>query len=184
MSAWRVGSEAVPALTVPTQSLARGGRRGRDPAGGGGGGQDPASGGGGGQTGDEKATQTVIDRVTKWIPGDVLALYATAVTAFSAGTNASPSVILLIVSIFFAGLVVLGSAFSSNGSITRHVWLPAGLAAGAFAIWSLSVPFSGWQKWHVVHDNQAAVAVVAAAAALLYTFLAEGLSKRFAPKTA
>src|SRR3954453_17897765 len=100
-----------------------------------------------GGTAAPQDVQAILDRVTKWIPGDALALYAAAVTAFASKSGAQPSVALLVVGIVACGALVLLSAFATSGSIATSAWLPAGLASGAFAIWSLSVPFSGWQRW-------------------------------------
>jgi hypothetical protein len=158
MSAWRIGAE------TPTYSEgARLGRRGQ-----------PAP---GATTGDLKSA---VDRLTKWIPGDVLALYVASVTAFSTEANAQPSVPLLVVFVVVTPLFVVGSAFAARGSVGSVELLSAALAIGAFTIWSLTVPFSGWQRWNVVDDNQAAVAVAAALGGVLFGFLAEGLSKRAA----
>jgi hypothetical protein len=182
MSAWRVGTE-VAARTPPATGDETGGAppdEGLDSEGGaGGGGGGGAGGGAGGGTAGDGKLQTKIDKVTKWIPGDALAIYAAGVTAFAAKQGARPSVILLIIGIVFAAAIVLAAAFASNGSIPSKTFLPASLAAGAFTIWSLSVPFSGWQRWDAVHDNQAAVAVVAAAAALFFGYVADGFTKRF-----
>jgi hypothetical protein len=120
-----------------------------------------------------------LDKLTKWIPGDALAFYLASVTVAGAATNARPSVVLLIVFIVLTPLWVVGSAFGASGSIPKNILLPAGLATIAFTIWTLSVPFSGWQRWDVVHDHQAGVAIVAAVVAVFFGFLAQGLVKRY-----
>jgi hypothetical protein len=124
--------------------------------------------------------KVVIDRLTKWIPGDVLALYVAAVTAFAAAEGARPSPVLLVVFIVLSAAFVVGSTFAASGEVPQTVILPAILAAVAFTIWTLTVPFSGWQRWSAVSDNQAAVAVVAAVAGALFGFVADGLIKRAA----
>ena len=85
---------------------------------------------------------------------------------------------VVIIGIVVAALLVLVGSYAATGSIPHTTFLPAGLAAGAFAIWSLSVPLSGWQRLDFVHDNQAAVAVVAALLALLFSQFAEGITKQ------
>jgi hypothetical protein len=122
-------------------------------------------------------TKEAIDRLTKWIPGDVLALYVAAVTAFADSDGAKPSPILLIVFVVLSAVFVLGSSFAQTGKVSPKLGLPAALAALAFAIWSLSVPFSGWQRLDFVNEHQAAVAIVAAVAGALFGFLANGLTK-------
>jgi len=133
------------------------------------------------QDADEGGPVTAaIDRLTKWIPGDVLALYVTAVTVFGAKSGAEPSPALLVAFIILAGVVVVGGAFAASGEVPRSVVLPAVLAAVAFTIWTLSVPFSGWQRWTFVNDNQAAAALVAAVLGLLFGFVADGFAMRAA----
>jgi len=117
--------------------------------------------------------------VTKWIPGDVLALYVAGVTALSASANAKPSIALLAAFVVFTGVIVILAEFATSGEIPRKNLLKALLAAIAFSIWSVSVPFSGWQRIDWVGDNQALVALVAAGVALAYCYAAEGISKKF-----
>jgi hypothetical protein len=178
VSAWRVGVEAAqvgPTVAPQAAPAAPAGEMGgRGPAKGKAAARAAAKDDGSG------VLSSAVDRVTKWIPGDAIALYVAAVTAFSASTDARPSVPLLIgFVVITAALVVLGE-FATTGDIPKKSLLAAGLAAAAFVIWSLTVPFSGWQRLDLVHDNQAAVAVIAAVMALLFGFAAEGISKRVA----
>jgi hypothetical protein len=136
-------------------------------------GKEPGSGGG--------TLQNAVDRLTKWIPGDVLALYVAGVTALAAAQDARPSLVLLAGFAVVALLWVPAAAWASTGSVPGRTWLPAGLAAAAFCLWTLSVPFSGWQRWSVVSDNQAAVAIVAALLGIFFGFFADGLTKRYPP---
>jgi hypothetical protein len=73
---------------------------------------------------------------------------------------------------------VILSAFASTAPMTRRVWISAGLAAGAFAIWSLSVPMNGWQSFHVVAAHKGALAVAGALAGTLFNYFAEGVTTR------
>jgi hypothetical protein len=154
MSAWRVGAD----VTAPPVAA----QRDIPPA---------------GAAANKQKVQTILDQVTKWIPGDAIALYGAAVTAWA--SSHGPSVILLVIAVVGTGVIVILSAFANGTDIPKKTYLAAGLAAAAFAIWSLSIPGSGWQKWHVVNENQALVAVVAAVLALLFGYLAEGLTKRY-----
>ena len=167
MSAWRVGQQAGASVTR-AQARAQAVTPGA-PA--------PAA-AGEAAGGEEGALQAALGKLTKWIPGDVIALYVAAVTALAAAKNAQPSVALLIVFIVVTPLFVILSAFAASGSVQAKILLPAILAAVAFTLWSLSVPLSGWQRWSFVHDHQAVVAIAAAIVAILYGFLAEGLTKR------
>jgi hypothetical protein len=168
MSAWRVGVEAAQADDQPPPSP-----KGDDEKGG----RGSGGGGGGGGAGDSSLTDAV-NRVTKWIPGDALALYVAAVTAFSASTNARPSIVLLIAFVVITAAITVLGEFATTGNIPNQSLIQAALAAVAFVIWSVTVPFSGWQRLDWVQDNQAAVAVVAAIVALMFCFTAEGISKR------
>jgi hypothetical protein len=159
MSSWRIGAEA-------------GGGTAGGPAAFGGPGTDAAA--------ETSPVATAIDRLTKWIPGDILALYVAAVTAFAAESGSKPSPLLLVVFIALSALFVIGASFATTGEVPRAALLPAVLAALAFTIWTLSVPFSGWQRWGFVSDNQASVAVVAAVLGLLFGYAAEGFTKRAA----
>lgn len=154
MSSWRIGVEA--------------GATGRGPRLGGV--------GDGGVTGDEGPFSGVMSRLTKWIPSDTLIVYLPGVTLL-AGDTGRPSLIFLILMIVVTPLFVLGAAFAT-GKITKRVVVSAVLAAVAFAIWSLPVPLSGWQALSAVKANAGAVAVGAAIAGILFSFLAEGLVRR------
>ncbi|HEX8082893.1 MAG TPA: hypothetical protein VF529_01300 [Solirubrobacteraceae bacterium] len=153
MSAWRIGAEVATSDTGP-QAFGLDEGTAADDAG------------------------AVIDQLTKWIPGDALALYVAAVTAFAAREGAQPSPALLIAFVVLAALFVVGGAFASSGEIQRTVILRTILAAVAFAIWSLSVPFSGWNRWDLIAENQAEVAIGAAVFGVLFGFGAEGFTKR------
>jgi hypothetical protein len=128
-----------------------------------------------------EGTQEFIDHLTKWIPGDALAIYVTGVSALAAQANSRPSVVFLAVVLVLTPLLVLGGAWSSGAPIKSPTWVSAGLAALAFAIWSLTVPFSGWQRWRLIADHQAGVAIGAAIAGILFGLFAEGVTRRVPP---
>ena len=124
----------------------------------------------------EDATQptglkTFVDKVVAWIPGDVLGLYLAAVSAIGV---AKPQLWLLIVAVLLApAVVLLGAQTLSKAERPNKVPLRAVLAAAATAIWTLTVPGSGWQVFSVIADNAPAVAVIAAIAGLLFGLAAE-----------
>jgi hypothetical protein len=128
-------------------------------------------------TSGNEAISGAVNKVTKWIPGEAIALYVAAITAFTstAGGNSSWALLVLFV-ILSAALVILG-AFAATGKVATATLVGGGLAAAGATIWSLTVPLSGWQRIGWVHDNQAAVAVGAAVVALLFTLVAEGVTK-------
>ena len=127
-------------------------------------------------SGGAEAFQAVCDKLTKWIPGDALAIYLPGVTLL--GASGKPSALFLIVMILLTPLLTLGFAFSIGAPLGRRVPISATLAAVAFAIWSLSVPMSGWQSLDVVANNTGAVAVGAAICGILFGYVAEGVVKR------
>lgn len=124
---------------------------------------------------NDKAVQGILDRLTKWIPGDVLVLYVAAVTA-SSTRGSKTSLLVLVAAAVLTPLVVICAAYAKGGP-TKRVWVSAILAAVAFAIWSVSVPLSWWQRLPDVQANQAIFAIGAAALGLLFGFIAEGLSR-------
>jgi hypothetical protein len=123
--------------------------------------------------------QGALDKLTKWIPGDTLAIYAPGVTLLSVTTD-RPSLLFLVIMIIVTPLFVLGVAFSTSGVLSRRSLAAAGLAATVFTIWSMSVPFSGWQSIAGVADHKGAVAIGAAVAGILFGYVAEGITKHLA----
>jgi hypothetical protein len=156
MSAWRVGTEAV--RDDVQEGVA-----------------PPADDGG--------AIQKAIDTLTKWIPGEVVALYVAVVAAATTSADHRPSIVLLIVFIVVTPLWVILAGFADTGEIKAKAILPALLACAAFTIWSLTVPGSGWQRWHVVSDNLQSITIVAAIAGALFGLFATGITKFAANQT-
>ena len=154
MSTYRIGVEAA---TRSTGTLESAGRQGT--------------------TDSEGSFQAVFDKLTKWIPGDTLAIYAPGVTLLSS-SQPRPSVVFLIVMIVATPVFTIGSAFSTGNPLTRTVWVAAMLAAGAFTIWSFSVPINGWQHIGIIADNKGAVAICAAIVGIVFGYFAEGITKR------
>jgi hypothetical protein len=115
-----------------------------------------------------------IDKVTVWIPGDVIALYVAGVTLLLE-QNSRPSVLFLVImAIVTPGIVLLGAwAAGRFEPVTR---LRALLALIAFLVWSLTVPGSGWQELDFVANNQAGTTIVAGLVGLFFGILAERLA--------
>lgn len=117
--------------------------------------------------------QTFVDKVIKWIPGDVLAIYVAAVTALGLD---NPRLWLTIVAIALAPvLVVLGALSLDQAERPTKISLRAGLALGATAIWTLTVPGTGWLEIDAVANNPKTVAVIAGIVGLVYGLLADVL---------
>jgi hypothetical protein len=115
------------------------------------------------------------DKVTKWIPGDALALYLPGVSYFS-----TPNPWWLAIMTVVAGVLVVGAAFATGEKIRKEVWVSAVLASVAFAIWSLSIPSSGWQAISAIQNDKFVVSLAGAVAGALFAFVAEGVTSRMA----
>jgi hypothetical protein len=120
--------------------------------------------------------QAIFNTLTKWIPSDTLAIYLPGVTLFSESDK--PSMIFVLIMLLATPSFVLASAYATGRPLTRAVAVSALLSAISFALWSFSVPANGWQSFKVVSVNRGAVAVVAAIAAILFSYVAEGTVKR------
>jgi len=127
-------------------------------------------------------TQKFGALLTKWIPGEPVAIYVAGVSTLAAQAHSKPSVVFLIVVAVLTPAYVLGAAWASGTPIKLPTWVSAGLGGVAFLIWSLTVPFSGWQRWSLVADNQAGVAICAGIAGILFGLFAEGATRRVTPQ--
>jgi membrane associated rhomboid family serine protease len=117
--------------------------------------------------------KTFVDKVVKWIPGDVLGLYLAAVSAIGV---ASPQLWLLIVAIVLAPFVVVfGSLTLPENQRPSRLPARAALSAVAVAIWALTVPGSGWQVFAAVSQNAQTVAVIGAILGLVFGLVASVL---------
>jgi hypothetical protein len=121
---------------------------------------------------------SIIDRLVTWIPGDTLALYVPGVALIAARPNASPSSLFLIVMLVVNPLIITGGTFAAGHSFNKQFWVKLVLGTIAFAIWTLTVPSSGWQSWKLIADNPTGVTIVAGIIGLLFGFFADGMMKR------
>jgi hypothetical protein len=121
---------------------------------------------------------TYIDKVTKWIPGDVLAIYTAGVTVLKQSQGSQPSILWLVIMAFVTPILVFLFAFSVNEKINKKLIFKAVLAFFGFAIWSLTIPFSGWQTWDLIYNHPGFITVIAGLAGLLFGLLAEGVLAR------
>src|SRR5215470_2563992 len=81
---------------------------------------------------NDEATSEIIGRMTRWIPGDILVLFAGAINWISA-EPAAPSVPLLLVFLAATPIVVVLAAFSKH-DLAKFDLTKAVLATLAFAI--------------------------------------------------
>jgi hypothetical protein len=122
--------------------------------------------------------QTYLDRVTKWIPGDVLAIYAAGVTVLANREGAQPNIHWLAVMALATPAIVLLGGWAT-GALRREHAVRAALAIIAFGIWSVTVPFSGWQQWDVIARDSGFVAVLAGLSGIIFGLFADGAVLRW-----
>ncbi len=121
---------------------------------------------------------SAIDLLTKWIPTETIAFYAPGIVVLAEGGE-PPSVIWLILMALISPLFVLVGTFSTGSQIDmRKTAVSAALGLGAFLLWSLTIPGSGWYRWDTLADNQAVVPIAGALLATLYSGVAEGVQRR------
>ena len=125
----------------------------------------------------EDRTKEIIGRVVRWIPGDMVVLYAGAINWVSAEPKL-PSLPLLLVFIAATPVVVILGAFATR-SVRRFDFVKAVLAVIAFGIWSVSVPRSGWQQFDVVRENPGWVTALSALGGLMFGLLASGMEREY-----
>jgi membrane associated rhomboid family serine protease len=108
---------------------------------------------------------------------DIVVLFAAAISWVSA-EPAHPSVVLLVVLVIATPTVVLLAVFAKQDFVAFD-FVKAALATLAFVIWSLSVPRSGWQQWHVVSEHPGWVAAASSLGGLMFGLLASGIERKY-----
>jgi hypothetical protein len=116
-----------------------------------------------------------VDKMTMWIPGDVVLIYVAGVTALFAQGNES-SVVWLVVMAVVTLVYVPIAAWVARKQITGGVWGRALLTVVAFLIWSLTVPANGWLELDAIAEEPGWVALVAALAGVSFGLVAERLA--------
>src|SRR5947207_9700416 len=88
----------------------------------------------GGSTG----LKAYVDRVTEWIPADVVSLYVLGITALQTQhPNPNPNWALLVGGLVLAPVLVLIAAWKTRRKISLKDGALAALSSLAFAFWSL-----------------------------------------------
>jgi len=127
--------------------------------------------------GNTTTLKTYVDRVTQWIPADVIALYMLGITVLQTQhPNPNPNVYLLVGGLVLSPVLVLLAAWTTRKKIVGKDIALAVLAAAAFAIWSLAVPESGWHRIHWVATNPGWIVIITAATALIFSLVADPLA--------
>jgi hypothetical protein len=127
-----------------------------------------------------------VGKVISWIPADVVALYGVAVTTQEATrthSGSNPNTGLLVTFIVLAPIVAWAGAFAApNRKFTWRDLVAGILAFFGFAIWSTSVPRSGWGGIDWVQQHPTDVAIGAAVAGLVFSLIASGVDRRVPDK--
>jgi hypothetical protein len=131
----------------------------------------------------EASAKDFTNRVSRWIPGDVLALFSAALVLFAQtetgeAVSSATSVTLLIVFLLLTPAVVILGVWADGRAFRKGDFISAALSVVAFAIWSLAIPDTGWERLSWVEDNRELVVVLAAAAGILFGLVATGAEKR------
>lgn len=120
----------------------------------------------------------VVDKVVKWVPGDILALYAAGVVAFDV---AEPRSWLLIAAVIAAPIFLRLGAFSVGGPWGGKEKTAAFLSVPATALWIGSVPGNGWLTIGWIKDHQKPAAWVFLVLAGIFSLVADGLTRAKSP---
>jgi|tagenome__1003787_1003787.scaffolds.fasta_scaffold20822687_2 hypothetical protein len=123
----------------------------------------------------QSPTKEFIDKLTVWIPGDVIALFVVGVTALLNGGKSGPNVLWLVIMAIATPLIVWLGAWASHKSDSK-TGVRALLALIAFLIWSMTVPDSGWQKISWVAKNSVWVALIAGLIGIFFGIIAERIT--------
>lgn len=115
---------------------------------------------------------TAIDRITKWIPGDILALFAAVVTGVHAIIDPLPNWIWLIFCLVLTPIIVL-LVQPTGGQPDPMKGRKAVLAFFAFLIWSFTIPESAWQRIPVIAAWSALVSGIAIGVGIVFGLIAD-----------
>lgn len=137
----------------------------------------------------ESKMKDFAGKVLQWIPGELVVFYGALTTIIvqnESDTAADTGMVLLTVAaVLLAPAIVALGTFSNTsepGWFTRRVALRCGLATIAFAIWSLTIPNSGWNHIDWIADNPAPTAAIAGFLGLLFSMFATGADKHWGGK--
>lgn len=121
-----------------------------------------------------------VGKVLKWVPADLAVIYTGFIKALVDSPDDDPNVRLTVVFIVLAPIAVLLVSFSSGdrGVKGRALAARVVLAAPALAIWSGTVPNSGWDQIEWVAENPAWTVGIAAVAGFFFSLIADGIESR------
>jgi molecular chaperone DnaK (HSP70) len=118
---------------------------------------------------------TYVGKVLTWIPADAVVVYTAAVKALVDDPDDDPHWWLAGVCAGIAVILVVIGRLSKGfrGALTWKLAVHVVLVVIAFAIWSPTVPDSGWDEFGFIADNPGWTIVVCALAGLLFAALAD-----------
>ncbi len=111
-----------------------------------------------------------LGRWVKWIPAEVIAIYAAAVAQLQPKPDGIPQPPVVSVELWAIALVftpVIVGVASVLGNATQRVWRII-FSIPAFLVWSSTIPHSAWAKLDVFADNQIIAYVVLAFLSLVF----------------
>lgn len=128
----------------------------------------------------QNALLTIVGRVLKWVPADVVVMFGSGVAIYVAA-NDTPGWWLIPVFAAVAPILVSLSAFS--GRDPTKAWWTKMVAFRTFAaplaslLWMFTVPNTPWTRigWVAKHDKPSII--IAAVLGAIFSLLAEGLER-------
>jgi hypothetical protein len=122
--------------------------------------------------------------ILEWIPAEVVVAYGALLTLLvqkGSGSAGTVAIALTVAGFPLAAVFVVASAWANTKDRwwTSRVRVRAGLAAGGFVIWSLTVPSSGWTEIRWISENPAPTAALAGLAGVVYSLFATGADRRW-----
>jgi hypothetical protein len=128
---------------------------------------------------DDSDFAKFVGLLLKWIPADLVVLYTAFIKALVDDPTDDPNVYLTIIFGVSAPIVVLLlAANSDHGARGWTLALRTILVVPAFALWTLTVPNSGWDQIDKIAAHPTWVAGLAAFGAFLFSLLAEFIERR------
>jgi hypothetical protein len=128
---------------------------------------------------DDNDLARFVGLVLKWIPADLAVIYTAFIKALVDDPKDDPNIWLTVIFITLSPIVLaLLAATSDHGAGGKTLAIRAFLSIPAFAIWSLTVPNSGWDQIDRIAKHPAWVAGFAALGGFLFSLIAELVERR------
>jgi hypothetical protein len=121
-----------------------------------------------------------VGKVLKWVPADLVVIYTGLIKAVVDDANDTSNYWVTAGFVVAAPVTVLLLAFASGprGIGGSKLWVRAILSMPAAAIWSATVPNSGWDEIQWVTQHLALTAGLAGAAGFFFSLIADGIEQR------